>query len=253
MWLSMQVQPTTNPDFPPIFSGVNFLLQHLAKPDFPRTIATKLTEGKQFIVSSKEEAISFYKEANYMDCRLAAYPYNVNNTAPQIIDFVMLDLDLNNFSYSRQKLDMALNKILMLLKKDNVEPTVIWSGNGYHVLVPLEPLQCILEDMSEFSKFTEPSKKILRFLEKHISKGNSDSVHNSTVSFGNCMLRVPHSFNAKHGSIEVKIVKEWNNKRLRIKPLLGDFLAYLLDEKDKRKLTHAKYYKENNNSLLSKI
>jgi hypothetical protein len=37
-----------------------------------------------------------------------------------------------------------------------------------------------------------------------------------------------------------------------MKPLLDDFLAYLLDEKDE-KLTHAKYYKENNNNLLSKI
>jgi len=40
-----------------------------------------------------------------------------------------------------------------------------------------------------------------------------------------------------------------NQQRLAIKPLLGDFLAYLLDEKDE-KLTHAKYYKYNN--LLSK-
>ena len=244
---------TSATDFPSIFYGVNFLLQHLAKPDFPRTIATKRTDGKQIIVGSKEEAIAFYKEANYMDCRFAAYPYNVNNTAPQIIDFVMLDLDLNSFRVSRQKLDRTLNKILISLKKQDIEPTVMWTGNGYHVLVPIEPLQSTLEDMVEFAKFEEPSKSVLRFLEKYLSNSKSDSIHNSTVSFGNCMLRVPGSFNSKHNNDkknQVLIVKKWNNQRLSIKPLLGDFLAYLLDKKDEKKSTHVKYY---NNNLLSKI
>jgi hypothetical protein len=217
----------------------------------------KLTEGKQFIVGSKNEAIAFYKQANYMDCRFAAYPYNVNNSVPQIIDFVMLDLDLNNFRFSRQKLDRALHKILISLKKQDIEPTVMWSGNGYHVLVPIKPLQSTLEDMVEFAKFEEPSKSVLRFLEKYLSYSKSDCVHNSTVSFGNCMLRVPGSFNSKYNNDkknQVLLVKKWNNQRLSIKPLLGDFLAYLLDKKDEKKLTYAKYYKKNNNNnLLSKI
>ena len=246
---------TSATDFPSIFYGVNFLLQHLAKPDFPRTIATKRTDGKQIIVGSKEEAIAFYKEANYMDCRLAAYPYNVNNSVPQIIDFVMLDLDLNNFRFSRQKLDRALNKILISLKKQDIEPTVMWTGNGYHVLVPIEPLQSTLEGMVEFANFEGPSKSVLRFLEKYLSNSKSDSVHNSTVSFGNCMLRVPGSFNSKHNNDkknQVLIVKKWNNQRLSIKPLLGDFLAYLLDIKDEKKSTHAKYYKKKCCSALSR-
>jgi hypothetical protein len=88
----------------------------------------------------------------------------------------MLDLDLNNFKFSRQKLDSLLNKILLKLKlKDAIEPTVIWSGNGYHVLIPIEPLDSILEDMVEFSRFKEPSKKVLRFLEKYLSNSKSDS------------------------------------------------------------------------------
>jgi hypothetical protein len=244
------MQTVTN--FPSIFYGVNFLLEHLAKPEFPRTIATKLTEGKQIIVNSKEEAIAFYKEANYMDCRLAAYPYSVNNS-PQIIDFVMLDLDLNNFKFSRQKLDRVLNKILLTLKKEeDVEPTVIWSGNGYHVLIPIEPLQSTLENMAEFSRFGESSKKVLRFLEKYLSSGKSDPVHNNTVSFGNCMLRVPGSSNAKYNDDnnknQVLIVKKWDNHRLSIRPLLGDFLAYLLDQTDKK--CHKR--NNNNNILLSK-
>jgi hypothetical protein len=60
------------------------------------------------------------------------------------------------------------------------------------------------------------------------------------------MLRVPGSFNSKHNNDENKnqvlIIRKWNNQRFCIKPLLGDFLAYLLDEKNK-KSTHVKHYK----------
>jgi hypothetical protein len=227
------MQSSTNNNPPnPIFHGVDFLLSHLSKPEFPRTIATKVTEGKQIMVSEKIEALAYYKLANYMDCRLAAYPYS-SEKAPQVIDFVMLDLDLNNFRFSRQKLDKALHKILSELKnKHDIVPTVIWSGNGYHVLLPLEPLQSTLENMAEFTRFKdkEPSKHILRFLEKYISNKKSDFVHNNTVSFGNCMLRVPGSINTKNGKNQVvSIIDKWNGKRFDIEPLLGDFHAYLID------------------------
>jgi hypothetical protein len=230
-----------NSTFSSIFYGVDFLLSHLSKskPEFPRTIATKLTEGKQVVVNDKIEALAYYKEANYMDCRLAAYPYD-EDKSPQIIDFVMLDLDLNNFKYSRQKLNKALSKILRLLSKQGIIPTVIWSGNGYHVLVPIEPLSRPLEDISEFAKFAESSKNILRFLEKYISDGKSDTVHNSTVSFGNCMLRVPGSINSKHSmnNNKVVIISEWNGRRFPITPLLGDFHAYLIDQSQRQKKAH---------------
>jgi hypothetical protein len=137
------------------------------------------------------------------------------------------------------------------LKNSGIVSTVIWTGNGYHVLVPLQPLNSILEDMAEFAKFTEPSKYVLRFLEKHLSNGKSDIVHNSTVSFGNCMLRVPGSINSKHNNNnsrnQVSIIKKWNGKRFPITPLLGDFIAYLLDKKDEKK-PYQNYY----NNFLSK-
>ena len=158
----------------------------------------------------------------------------------------MPDLDLNNFGYSQKKLDNALHKILLsLTKKFCYQPTVIWSGNGYHVPIVIEPLPHILEDMQEFAKFTEPSKKILRFLEKKLSNGKSDHVHNSTVSFGNCMLRVPGSVNSKHNIInnKVKVIREWDNQKLFIELLLGDFLAYLLDEENVK--PHNNSYRHN--------
>jgi hypothetical protein len=40
---------TSTDDNHPIFLGLDFLLLHLSKPEFPRMIATKLTDGKQRI------------------------------------------------------------------------------------------------------------------------------------------------------------------------------------------------------------
>ena len=50
------------------------------------------------------------------------------------------------------------------------------------------------------------------------------------------MLRVPGSFNSKHNNSnnQVQVIKEWNNRGLSIKSLLGDFLAYLLDEESRK-------------------
>jgi hypothetical protein len=108
------------------------LLDHLAKPEFPRTIATLLTEGKQVVVATKIETLAYYKEANYIDCRFAAYPYSVNNS-PQIIDFVMLDLDPNNFKFSRQKLDRVLLTVPLTVFKTWIlygTFSVFWLNNG---------------------------------------------------------------------------------------------------------------------------
>ena len=128
---------------------------------------------------------------------------------------------------------------------------MIWSGNGYHVLVPLDPLESTLENMAEFAKFKEPSKYVLRFLEKHLSDGKSDKVHNSTVSFGNCMLRVPNSINSKHNANKVTIINKWKGKRFNIASLLGDSIAYLLDENEKQK-KHCSNYAYRYGNLLSK-
>lgn len=46
-----------------------------------RTISTKVSEGKQIPVYSKQEALSYYKDSKYLDG----------------IDLIMIDLDLSNF------------------------------------------------------------------------------------------------------------------------------------------------------------
>jgi hypothetical protein len=85
--------------------GLDLVLSHLKEPLWPRRISTKTTEGIQVVVYSKQEALAWYKAANFIDCRISAYPYyycsyaagNVGRRYIHTIDFVMIDLDLKEF------------------------------------------------------------------------------------------------------------------------------------------------------------
>ncbi len=87
--------------------GLDYILSHFEHQTqiWPRTISTKATEGRQVIVYSKEEALARFKQANFRDCRISAYPYwrpsitsnfiGIKNTISP--NFIMIDLDLSNF------------------------------------------------------------------------------------------------------------------------------------------------------------
>jgi hypothetical protein len=146
----------------------------------------------------------------------------------------MVDLDLSNFKYNIKALNSAkaktLEKILETFDLSKFEPaTVIWSGNGYHLYIPVESQDAILEQMSEFDRYKDPSKLFLRFAEWYLSNGKADSKHYHTVSFKNCMLRIPTSHNSKNMS-QVKIVQKWNGvSKVPLHLLYSKFLAYLID------------------------
>lgn len=137
-------------------------------------------------------------------------------------------------------LDMVLNATIHRLKEklqdNDVSPTVLWSGNGYHVIQPVEPLSIPLESDAAFEKFSnlEPSKQFLSFAEQAITNEMADPSHRPT--FRSCMLRVPYSYNSKclnagrskEDSL-VKVKQRWNGYRPKLRPLLIDFYTYLTD------------------------
>ena len=88
----------------------------------------------------------------------------INLTAPS---FIMIDLDLKDFEYSTDNLDRVLNKTLRKLCDlfDGAHPTVLWTGNGYHVYQPVHGF--ILEKIDRFACFIDPHKKDLtsRFMQ----------------------------------------------------------------------------------------
>ena len=128
-------------------------------------------------------------------------------------------------------LKTALRKILFKIKRLlDLKPTVIWSGNGYHIYVPINAV--VLEDIKEFAHIEQVSTKFLRFAEWYLSSGLSDSVHNKTVSLNNCMLRIPGSLNSKNDT-QVKIVKKWDGNWPTHQPLDRNVLCISEGTKDK--------------------
>jgi hypothetical protein len=120
----------------------------------------------------------------------------------------MIDLDLSNFKPDNN------TEAVNLAKSKKFEPAaIIWSGNGYHLYIPAQSQNAILEQMSEFNKYKEPSNV------------KADSEHYHTVSFKNCLLRAPGSYNSKNMS-QVKIVQKWNGtSKVALHLLYDKFLA----------------------------
>jgi hypothetical protein len=145
-----------------IEANLNFILEHFNGPLFPRTIMTKAL-GYQKEVFNKYELLAYFKASDFKDCRINAYPTctgfkGVNLTAPS---FIMIDLDLKDFEYSTDELNKVLNKTIRKLCDlfHGAQPTVLWTGNGYHVYQPVRGL--ILEAIDRFACFADPNKKDL--------------------------------------------------------------------------------------------
>jgi hypothetical protein len=84
---------------------------------------------------------------------------------------------------------MALTATLKNIKEKllGANPTVLWTGNGYHIYQPIDAF--VLEEENIFSRnFDQPSKSFLRFAEQYISNNKSDPSYNP--SFKSCIIRI---------------------------------------------------------------
>jgi hypothetical protein len=241
-----EISPHTHQYFSTIQNGLHYLLGHIAPPIWPRTISTYATRGKQIVVYSQDEALTKFRQARLLDCRINAYPSHtgwkgLNRQAP---NFLFVDLDLSRFK-SIEALNRVLKKTLTFIKEklgDNISPSVLRTGNGYHIYLPVTAF--ILELETLFAEFEEPSRQFIRWAEQFLTNNKADPCHSNSLSFRNCMVRVPGSFNSKlvqlnekivniPESAEVKIIQKWNGVRPSISPLLSDFYIYLVDSKIK--------------------
>ena len=174
-----------------------------------------------------------YEESSFLDSRVNGYPSYTEYKGIQRYppNFVFADLDLSLFK-DIPALDRVLGTTLRTIRlKMNGSPTVLWTGNGYHIYQPIDGV--ILEEFNQFEGFENPSTKFLRFAEYYLTDVKSDPSHNP--SFKSCMIRIPGSLNSKYaeGKNEVKIIQEWDGYRPPMNFLIGHFHAYLVDQKIK--------------------
>lgn len=228
----------TNPDF---LAGLDLILTHFDGPTWPRTIMTAKTRG-QVTVNSKEEALRLFEEADYVDCRISAYHKAEYCSSCRDFavwpDMIFVDLDSKLFKTPRA-FRLALGRTLTTTKNRlGGFPTVIWSGNGYHVLQPTTIFP--YNGHAAFDRFEDVAPDLnsswMRFCAMTLSSGKHDP--DNTQSLRNTMLRIPGSFNGKciaNGKDPtVKVIQQWDGKRPDIKLLLGDFISYLTSQKIQR-------------------
>jgi non-catalytic primase subunit PriX-like protein len=223
-----------------IKEGLDFILTHFEVPRWPRRISTKLTQGRQILVHSKEEALARFGQANYIDCRINAYHAvysehkGSNRQAP---NFIFVDIDNSNFK-TENAYRLAVSKTIKNIKDKlpNAQSTVLDTGNGCHVYQPIfSPF--LLESLHELTKLHgEPSKAFLKFVEQFLSNGKADRSHNPIKS---CMLRIPASVNSKCNK-QVIVKQKWNGHSPAINYLLGDFRRYLIQQKINSSLEEVK-------------
>jgi hypothetical protein len=223
--------------------GLDFILNHLQDPRFPRKIMTK-DIGYQVEVFNKEEALGYFKSSDYKDCRINAYPtyteYHGINRTP--VSFLMVDLDLKDFGRENVSkpelfLERAARQAIEKIKLFGGNPTVLWTGNGYHIYQPVAGF--ILEEYETFYEFTKHLDKDLtslciQFAEEFFTDYTADRLHNPTVK--SCLLRIPGSLNSKcipnkEQDAEVRITQKWDGKRPHIRPLLRDFRRWLIQKR----------------------
>jgi hypothetical protein len=189
----------------------------------------------------------YFETCNYEDCRINAYlafsskdeeqnAINMNLLVPNIL---FIDLDAKKFK-SDKELEAALKQILNNVASilHNCKPLVLWSGHGYHIIIPVNCKEAS-ERFQEFSQHTsEPSsKEFLQFAEHLLSLSKADPANNPSLK--SCLLRVPQTLNSK--CIEegvdagVKIFHLWDSSMQQpsVDNLLAEFQTFLVDKKTK--------------------
>jgi hypothetical protein len=92
--------------------------------------------------------------------RINAYPIpssvanfmEINTISPTVI---MIDIDRASFTSDKAH-KLALSKTLTTIQErlgavnGDVKPTVLWSGNGYHIIQPLDGAGVIFENIRVF-------------------------------------------------------------------------------------------------------
>jgi hypothetical protein len=257
-----------------IKADIEFLLSHFEPPAFPRRISTILSKNKQYAVYSLKEMLYEFERADFIDCKINAYSYIGQTLSPgevgngngdgngdgngrhiitssdhhnesdyyeNIIKRIqekarsdplptVLFMDLDN----RRALWPTRQRIKNTFVDNELEATIIDSGNGYHIVLPLETdpakygayglgdgtakgieswkdkiLPGYHHDFAALIASTyyaknqyypipeniSPANMLLRFGEDFLTNDKADIGHNPSVR--SCMVRVPGSYNSK--------------------------------------------------------
>jgi hypothetical protein len=219
--------------------------------------------GGQVSVFSKDEIFKKCQESEFIGCRINAYPEytDYQGIVRHPPDFIFIDLDLSKFRNNKKRLDRVLEQTLNYVSRLGAKPTVMWSGNGYHIYLPIEAIVLDLIDIFSKDKFPSlfsdiyyskyhgysVSELFLKFAKDHLTNGNADQQHHP--KYKTCLIRFPNTHNSKniknglfHEESKVRLIQKWDGRRIPIQLLLKDFRRWITQEEldQKRKIRRLK-------------
>ena len=218
--------------------GIKCILSHFKEPIFPRTIRSINTtfHGTQFkVVYDEKQMFRTYEQSKFIDCRVSIYPSlyatkeysNYKDVNMQLADLITFDLHKSVFMRESAQIK-ALYAILQALKKIlAARPTILSSGNAFHICQPIEP---------------DPTERIEEFRDHIINEypalglflrlSKLDPCH-SQQPYNPSMLLIPGTLNSNceegEEHQEITIIQRWDGHRPKIDSVLIDFHRYLKD------------------------
>jgi hypothetical protein len=111
-----------------VSEGIRFILSHFEGRQrlFPRKMSTALSQGRHFTVHNEKQILDECIKANFVDCRLNAYPVLLDDdmvAGIQAPNIIFIDIDLtqglqrNNSEHSLSELNNTLKRTLDTIKK----------------------------------------------------------------------------------------------------------------------------------------
>jgi hypothetical protein len=158
------------------------------------------------------------KNSDYLDCRINAYSslilqdesiqFYIDEVEVSVTIFI-IDFDLKDFDNSKEKLEVSLQETLKRIREDiGGHPTVIDTGNGYHIYQPIQATILNrtdgLKEYTNFDKYYLPNK-FMKFAEQYFTDEKGDHQHSPAVK--SCLMRIPWTINSKCNR-EVSILQE---------------------------------------------
>ena len=195
------------------------LFDHPGITVFPRKCMGLASRG-QVVVNNLQELYELVEASDRIDCFMQTH--TVEDKAKGLLYLTFVDLDFSPNDLGRAK--KVLHRILHYLRvKYNIDSYSQFSGwRGFHVLIPLEPIT--VNPPSLASDF-------LKFLQLKLSLGYCDPQLLGDVVR---LVRLPNTYNSKAIKNDqdglVKVIQEWDGKRLDTSLLWEEFTLKKLDE-----------------------
>lgn len=157
-------------------------------------------------------------------------------------------MDLSNFNDDEKKLDKVKNSTLRKIGQSNgAYPTVTWTGNGYHIYLPIDVPVLDNEYVLYKDKFPNlfsskgkyshyyVSEVFMQFAGDYFTGGKADPNHRP--KYKTCLIRIPGTYNSKclkkgltKEESTVKVIQEWNGKRVDVESLVHEFRIWLTQQ-----------------------